>query len=85
MEGKRDGNAAGGLLQEIFPFAMTRALTTCAGGGATNTIGALAVYTHPLGTIIHCPSCALVHMRIAHVQGRYLLDLRGVRVLQITA
>ena len=28
-----DGNAAGGLLNEIFPFEMTTAQATCAGCG----------------------------------------------------
>ena len=85
MEHKLDGNAAGGLLQEIFPFEMTRALTTCAGCGAANVIGTLAVYMHPMGTIIHCPSCDTVLIRVAHIKERYFLDLQGVRVMQIIA
>ena len=34
-----DGNAAGGLLNEIFPFEMTAAEATCGGCGATRPVG----------------------------------------------
>lgn len=84
METKLDGNAAGGILQEIFPFEMTLVQTTCTGCGAANVIGELAVYSHGMGTIIRCPSCDNVLIRVVHATGRYWLDMRGVRVLQIS-
>ncbi len=83
MENKLDGNAAGGILQEIFPFEMTLVQTTCAGCGVTGAIGELAVYMHGMGTIIRCPDCDTVLIRVVQVKGKYLLDMRGVRVLQI--
>ena len=83
MDNKRDGNAAGGILQEIFPFEMTLAQSTCSGCRAVNAIGELAVYSHGMGTILRCPSCDTVLMRVAQIEGRYWLDMRGVRVLQI--
>ncbi|WP_236602075.1 DUF6510 family protein [Ktedonobacter sp. SOSP1-52] len=83
MENKLDGNAAGGILQEIFPFDMTQVQATCTGCGATAAIGALAVYMHGMGTVIRCPSCDTVLIRVAQGRGRYWLDMRGVRVLQI--
>ena len=85
MENKLDGNAAGGILQEIFPFEMTLVQTTCTGCGVTNFIGELAVYSHNMGTIIRCPSCDNVLIRVVHAEGKYWLDMRGVRVLQISA
>ena len=78
-----DGNAAAGLLQEIFPFEMTLAHTTCAGCGRLDAIGVLAAYLHGMGTILRCPSCDQVLIRVAHVKERYWLDMRGVSVLQI--
>ena len=84
MENKLDGNAAAGTLQEIFPFEMTLAQTTCAGCGATDVIGALAAYMHGMGTVIRCPSCDTVLIRVVQAKGRYWLDMRGVRVLQIS-
>ena len=84
MENKLDGNAAAGVLQAIFPFDMTLVQVTCTGCGATNPIGATAAYIHGMGTVIRCPSCDAALIRIVHVRGHYLLDMRGVRVLEIT-
>ena len=83
MENKLDGNAAGGILQEIFPFEMTLVQTTCEGCGTSDTIGELAVYMHGMGTIIRCPSCDTVLIRVVQAKGKCWLDMRGVRVLQI--
>jgi hypothetical protein len=83
MENKLDGNAAAGILQAIFPFEMTLVQATCTGCGTTNVIGATAVYMHGMGTVIRCPSCDTVLIRIAQIKGRYFLDMRGVRVLQM--
>ena len=85
MENKLDGNAAGGILQEIFPFDMTLVQATCAGCGVTNAVGVLAVYMHGMGTIVRCPSCDTVLIRVARVKDRYQLDMQGVRLLQISA
>jgi ribosomal protein S27E len=83
MENKLDGNAAAGTLQAIFPYEMTLALVTCTGCGTTTVIGATAAYMHGMGTIIRCPRCDNVLIRIVHARGGYLLDMRGVRVLQM--
>jgi ribosomal protein S27E len=84
MENKLDGNAAAGTLQEIFPFEMTLAQVTCTGCGTTNVIGATAAYMHGMGTIVRCPVCDTVLIRVVHARGRYWLDMRGVRVLEIS-
>jgi hypothetical protein len=83
MENKLDGNAAAGNLEEIFPFEMTMAWATCANCGAGNAIGAVAAYMHGMGTVLRCPSCDSVLMRMAHMNGGYWLDMRGVRALRI--
>jgi len=85
MENKLDGNAAAGVLQEIFPFDMTLVQATCTGCGTTKEIGALTVYMHGMGTIVRCPSCDTALIRVAQTKGRNFLDMRGVRVLQIDA
>ncbi len=85
MENKLDGNAAGGILQAIFPFEMTLVQVTCTGCGTTNAIGATAVYMHGMGTIVRCPVCDTALIRVAQTKGRNFLDMRGVRVLQIRA
>lgn len=85
MENKLDGNAAGGVLQEIFPFEMTSVQATCAGCGMTAAVGTLAVYMHGMGTVVRCPACDTVLIRVVHAKGQYWLDMQGVRVLQISA
>ena len=85
MENKLDGNAAGGILQAIFPFEMTLVQVTCTGCGTTNALGATAVYMHGMGTIVRCPVCDTALIRVAQTKGRNFLDMRGVRVLQIRA
>ena len=85
MEIKLDGNAAERMLQVIFPFDMTLVQATCAGCGATNAFEAVAAYMHGMGTVVRCQSCDTVLIRMAQVKGRYFLDLRGIRVLEIGA
>jgi hypothetical protein len=83
MQNELDGNAAGGILHEIFPFDMTLAQATCTGCGTTGAIGELAAYIHGMGTVLRCPSCDMVLIRVTQIKGRYWLDMQGTRVLQI--
>jgi hypothetical protein len=83
MENKLDGNAAAGILQAIFPFEMTMAQITCTGCGTTMAIGETAAYMHGMGTVLRCPVSDTVLIRVVQVRGHYLLDMRGVRVLQM--
>lgn len=84
MENTLDGNAAAGSLQAIFPFDMTLVQATCTGCGAANAVGTLTAYMHGMGTVLRCPSCESVLIRVAQAKGHYWLDMRGVRVLQIS-
>ncbi|HEY7023211.1 MAG TPA: DUF6510 family protein [Ktedonobacterales bacterium] len=78
-----DGNAAAGLLAEIFPFEMTSAQSECAGCGQTKPLGALMLYGGEMGMVLRCPSCDGVQMRIVRARGRYMIDMRGMSLLQI--
>ena len=80
---KLDGNAIGGLLREIFTMEMTTAQSTCAGCGAVNAVGRVEVYVHAPGTVVRCPDCGGVLMRIVHGKGRYWVDLSGTRSLEL--
>jgi Family of unknown function (DUF6510) len=83
MENKLDGNAAAGILQTSFPFEVTLVEATCAGCGASHPLGATAAYMTGMGTIVRCPDCDHALIRMALVNGRHFLDVRGARVLQI--
>ena len=80
-----DGNAAGGLLNEVFLFEMTAAEATCGGCRAVRPIGALILYRHGMGAILRCPACDAALTRITHIRGCYRLDLSGMSCLRIAA
>ena len=81
-EMRLDGNAIGGMLREIFAMEMTDAHGTCAHCGAVNEVGRVQVYVHAPGTVVRCPSCESVLMRVVRGKGRYWVDLTGVRCLE---
>ena len=72
-----DGNAAGGLLREVFTFEATTARMTCAGCAGSVPMAELRLYAIELGAILRCPSCDDVVVRIAHPPRGIWLDLRG--------
>jgi hypothetical protein len=78
-----DGNAAGGLLHEVFPFEMTAAATTCSGCGAIKPVGELMLYGRGMGAILRCAGCDVALIRITRIRRCYRLDLSGMSCLQI--
>ena len=82
-EHRLDGNAAGGILGEIFAFETTTAQVACAKCGAVWRVGQTMVYTHDMGTIVRCSNCDNALIRVARAPGRHWLDLRGVSYLQV--
>jgi Family of unknown function (DUF6510) len=72
-----DGNAAGGLLREVFAFEPTAARTTCVGCASTVPMGELHLYAIELGAILRCPSCGEAVVRITRTPRGLWLDLRG--------
>ena len=55
-----DGNAAAGILSELFAPDLTAARATCAQCGETRPVGALFVYAHGMGMVMRCPGCDAV-------------------------
>ena len=81
---KLDGNAAAGLLGEVFTLEMTMAEVACDRCDSENLVGALMVYKlGTMGTVVRCPSCDNVLMRLVHHSGRYWLEMLGSRHLRI--
>jgi hypothetical protein len=72
-----DGNAAAGILSELFVQDLTVARAKCAGCGATRTIGVLHVYAHGMGTVMRCPGCNGVVLRISRTPTHFWLDATG--------
>jgi hypothetical protein len=78
-----DGNAAAGLLREIFAVEMTTALSTCGGCGKSGTLAELVLYGGEIGTVLRCPACDNLLICITHTPEGYWLDLRGLQILRI--
>jgi hypothetical protein len=78
-----DGNAAGGILRDVFSHEITAALATCAGCGATGPVGALLEYGQTMGIVLRCPACDAPVLRIVRTPGLLHLDPSGVRMLVI--
>ena len=78
-----DGNAAAGALGEIFTAEMTMARGTCANCGAVGEVGLLHAYLQAPGTVLRCPRCQAVLMRIVRSEERLWFEARGVRSLEL--
>lgn len=78
-----DGNAAAGILSELFVQDLTAAKAKCAGCGATRMIGELVVYAHGMGTVVRCPGCEAVVLRVARTPTHLWLDATGATSIVI--
>jgi hypothetical protein len=76
-----DGNAAAGLLLELFARDTTTAEVTCGSCGLAAELGAARVYGGPMGAIFRCVHCDNVVMRLARTPAGFWLDMRGARSL----
>src|SRR5258708_19480599 len=59
-----DGNAAAGLLQELFALEMTTVPAECAHCGNIGEIGSLLCFSQAPGMILRCPACEQIILRI---------------------
>jgi hypothetical protein len=79
-----DGNAAAGILDELFSAEMTASPTECAACGREGEIGSLLAFTQAPGLVLRCPSCESVMLRVVHATRSIYLDARGAVYLQIS-
>ena len=80
-ENTLDGNAIGGLLDEVFGADMTMAMSTCGSCGAVSVVAELAVYRPGLGTVVRCRSCDSVLMVFVSRREVTCVDLMGLASL----
>jgi hypothetical protein len=76
-----DGNAAAGLLSELFVLDVTGADVTCDRCGGVAEVGATKVYGGVMGAIFRCAYCDSIVMRLVHTPVGLWLDMRGSRRL----
>jgi Zn finger protein HypA/HybF involved in hydrogenase expression len=82
---KLDGNAAAGMLRELFIFELTTARGRCDNCGAVAEVGAVFVYANAPGIVLRCPQCESVLLRVSANGGLYSDHNRGQSCLEIHA
>ena len=84
MEALRlDGNAAAGLLREVFAAEATTAVGTCDHCGSAEAVGAIHVYL-AAGTVLRCPHYESVVLKVVTDGERIWVDFRGLRTLELS-
>ena len=80
-----DGNAAAGILREVFVHELSAARGACAVCGTIAPMGSQHLYMYPLspGAVLRCTTCQEVLMVFVHAGGRYRFGLRGLTWLEI--
>jgi hypothetical protein len=78
-----DGNAAAGLLAEVFTVEATTAVVTCASCGGSGPLGAAVAYVSDMGTVMRCATCSEVLIRAAEIRERVMLDMRGAAMIAL--
>jgi hypothetical protein len=73
-----DGNAAAGELTRIFAVDITSAEGQCANCGARKRFAEAHLYVDCPGLVARCALCGHVLLRLAKVEQRVFLDLRGM-------
>ena len=83
-EGTRlDGNAAAGVLAQVFCGETSGARIVCAGCGAIAAIGALLAYDLEMGAILRCAACDTAVVRVGVAKNAIWVDLRGAVSLRV--
>lgn len=83
MDTSLDGNAAAGVLGDLFAFDVTMAVTTCAICGDTRPVAELHAYMDAPGMVLRCATCGAAQLRLVRSGDRAWLDVRGIQVLEI--
>jgi uncharacterized protein DUF6510 len=76
-----DGNAMGGLLQDVFGQDMTAAVGTCLRCGAVRPVAEFVVYLRSPGTVARCRDCYAILIVITQRQRLNCVDLTGLATL----
>ena len=77
-----DGNAAAGLLQEIFALEITSAEIQCTTCNSRAAVGSLHLYAAQMGAVLRCTHCDGLIMRAVHTPNGRWLEMTGARYLR---
>jgi hypothetical protein len=77
-----DGNAAVGLLQEIFVPDISIAEIRCVACGFASSVGSLRLYAASMGAVLRCTHCDGILIRAVHTRHGRWLEMTGARHLR---
>jgi hypothetical protein len=80
-----DGNAVGGLLQEVFGREMTAIENACGHCATVAPLAELRAYVHGPGVVLRCAACSGIVLRIVRTPRRLWLDGQGVTSFEVPA
>jgi ribosomal protein S27E len=78
-----DGNVLGGVLSGVFAADISTAVGRCQACDRAGALGAAVVYPDGPGTVVRCPACGEILLRVSRAGGRAWLDLRGISALEL--
>jgi hypothetical protein len=82
-EATLDGNAAAGDLQELFAVEVTQMVVVCAGCGTSGPLAEARTFALAPGLTLRCPACDAVLARLVHGRDRTLVELGGLRRIEL--
>jgi Family of unknown function (DUF6510) len=82
VEQMLDGNALAGTLEALFGDDMTATPGRCAHCGTVNMVGAMRAYTRGPGSVLRCPACDEVVLRVVETTEATYIDARGAAYLR---
>ncbi|MFL6018012.1 MAG: DUF6510 family protein [Gaiellaceae bacterium] len=80
-----DGNAAAGMLGEVFALELTGARGRCDGCGNVAPLGEARAYVDSPGLVVRCRNCDSVLLVLVRGDGRYWLGVQGLTWLELAA
>jgi len=78
-----DGNVLAGPISDLLEFEPTTAQGQCQSCADIATLGQALVFGPPMGFVARCRNCDDVLLVIVESAGRKLLNMRGLRWLQV--
>ena len=79
-----DGNAIGGMLEELFGRDMTTAQGRCAHCGARGPLAECVIYLGGPGIVVRCRACETLLMVFVRVRDFVCVDLGGLSEMEST-
>jgi formate dehydrogenase maturation protein FdhE len=78
-----DGNALGGLFNELFGVEMTERRGCCDACGSVNPVGALMVFRQAPGAVVRCPVCTTVLMVVVRIGETLRIGFGSLRWMEL--